>query len=806
MSIIDCVDVGVADGSISRETGRRVRDKFAEVSEDLGDRGRLSPHERDVRASQRVEKDLERDRLRRKRMRLLQASKQAELLNRVATAPAGTADKAAFSILEFDPSGRHVGNSVVSSHQALRGNAWAIAEDFIQTFRSRAGGFTRDTTELGAVLKGLFGEATTPQGMAAAKGLQEARDYLVRRFNAAGGDIKMLKNFGWTQRHDGDAIRAVGKEQWKAEITPLLDLSRMYDAAGEPMTLRGLTRMLDAAYDDITGIAPLSDAAGEFGSPVSKMVHHRNFVFADSVAWTQYQQKYGSGDILSAIIGDMDRLSRDTALLENLGPYPLASIRSLAAAIDRDRAASGVGEIGKHDFLQNLFDQVSGRAGLASNSRTADAFQSARNLITSARLGSAIFVSMADFGTARQVARFNGLPMTRVMAEYLQQLNPANAAHRKQAARLGYITESWLGDMVAVERMLGEVSGSAVTSKIADTSLRLTGLGAHTEGLRNAFKTVYVAHLTDQARFAWHSIDPTTRTAMQRYGIAEADWNLYRSTSIWTDPETRADFIRIEDIHRDFETVRISPDEREARRAAAAKFHNMISTEGRFAVVEPTARSRTFINAGTRAGTLPGEIVRSFAQFKAFTVAFTYMHGARGWAQDGAFNRIKYAAGLVIPMTLAGAFAEQMSSINRGQEPRDMTDPKFWASAVARGGSFGPLGDFLFGGVLAENRHGISIASQLAGPLVGQTELLAKAIAAASQGDNAANEFRRFAEGFLPGNSLWYTRLAVDRMIKDQLEDMLDPKAEGNWRRAERKTKKEFGTGMWWRRGEPLPQ
>lgn len=164
-----------------------------------------------------------------------------------------------------------------------------------------------------------------------------------------------------------------------------------------------------------------------------------------------------------------------------------------------------------------------------------------------------------------------------------------------------------------------------------------------------------------------------------------------------------------------------------------------------------------------------------------------------------------YAAGLVVPLTLAGALAEQMSAINRGQEARDVSDPNFWASAVARGGSFGPIGDFLFGGILGENRHGISIASQMAGPLVGQVELGGKFLAAAAAGDNSVVEFRRFAEGFLPGNSLWYSRLVVDRMIKDQLEDMFDPKAESKWRRAERKQRKEFGNGMWWRRGDAFP-
>jgi hypothetical protein len=73
-------------------------------------------------------------------------------------------------------------------------------------------------------------------------------------------------------------------------------------------------------------------------------------------------------------------------------------------------------------------------------------------------------------------------------------------------------------------------------------------------------------------------------------------------------------------------------------------------------------------------------------------------------------------------------------------------------------------------------------------------------------GENVTPELRRFAEGFLPGNSLWYARLAIERLVKDQLELIGDPKAERKWRRAERKQRREFGTNMWWRRGELAPQ
>ena len=65
-------------------------------------------------------------------------------------------------------------------------------------------------------------------------------------------------------------------------------------------------------------------------------------------------------------------------------------------------------------------------------------------------------------------------------------------------------------------------------------------------------------------------------------------------------------------------------------------------------------------------------------------------------AQRGLRSKAAYLTWAMLGMTAAGAIAEQASSIARGKDPRDMSDPRFWASAVIRGGSLGPLGDFMY--------------------------------------------------------------------------------------------------------------
>jgi hypothetical protein len=50
----------------------------------------------------------------------------------------------------------------------------------------------------------------------------------------------------------------------------------------------------------------------------------------------------------------------------------------------------------------------------------------------------------------------------------------------------------------------------------------------------------------------------------------------------------------------------------------------------------------------------------------------------------------------------------------------------------------------------------------------------------------------------------WYTKLAVDRLLSDKLQTLLDPQYRQSFRRAEDRAKKQGG-GYWWGPGENRP-
>jgi hypothetical protein len=147
-----------------------------------------------------------------------------------------------------------------------------------------------------------------------------------------------------------------------------------------------------------------------------------------------------------------------------------------------------------------------------------------------------------------------------------------------------------------------------------------------------------------------------------------------------------------------------------------------------------------------------------------------------------------------------------MKALLGGKDPRPVTDDKqaggvdaqFWGAAMLQGGGWGIFGDFLQSG---SNRMDGGFAGTLAGPLVGDAQTLWNS----AHSKNPAWALSKTARQFLPGGSLWYARLAFDRMATDQLQEAIDPNYRDAWARMA-KNAKDQRTKMWWKPGQATPE
>ena len=160
-----------------------------------------------------------------------------------------------------------------------------------------------------------------------------------------------------------------------------------------------------------------------------------------------------------------------------------------------------------------------------------------------------------------------------------------------------------------------------------------------------------------------------------------------------------------------------------------------------------------------------------------------------------------------------GALAYQLKQVQRGKDPVNM-DPRedegrrFWAAAMAQGGGLGLFGDFFFAD---QNRFGGGPVESFMGPVAGAGQDLLRLtvgnLQQAAKGDdtNAGREAVRALGRYLPGGSLWYTRLAFERQVLDRLQEQVDPRAARSFRDTESRARREVGQRFWWRAGDTAP-
>jgi len=211
---------------------------------------------------------------------------------------------------------------------------------------------------------------------------------------------------------------------------------------------------------------------------------------------------------------------------------------------------------------------------------------------------------------------------------------------------------------------------------------------------------------------------------------------------------------------------------------------------------EATLRTRAITTGAAFGDAKKGTFLRAFASsvfmFKSFPITVLNNHIIPSMQQVRA-GRYDYAAQIAVGTTLLGAMALQTKEITKGRTPKDMDDWKFWQAAMLQGGGLGLFGDFLF----AEySRFGRDPFMELLGPIAGLGSDIARTFKGNLERglDDKEGRFMKdlfnVAKRNIPGGSLWYSRLALERLLLDNIERMADPKFDKNIRRMEKKYKK----------------
>jgi hypothetical protein len=702
--------------------------------------------------------------------------------------------------------------SVYTRQQALeRRITLAIAQE-IEAFRSKNAGITQDTEGFARVVEHLLGkESADAQTRAFAESIRAQFDNMHKMYTQAGGIMGRLTNY-FPQSHNPVLVGRVSFQEWLDFITPKLDMSRMVDGVtGLPLNRAEFLEAMEAVYNGIrtNGLDEVAELAAKGGQRFGKgaLATKRNLSrflhFKDADSFLQYNAKFGTGEagLFDAMMGHISTMTRDIAILQEMGPKPEATI----ARMQLGSMADGAWPQAKQT-LQGMYDTLAGRNGYSGE--LPGWYRATSNLqhwLRSSLLGGAPVSALSDTFYAGFTARMNGLPVSRVIAEYGKLINPASDADRRIARRIAFVAGASNGSSIAQARFADDLGHGGTFAWLSNFTNRASGLAAMTDAVRQSI-VLSTQGFFAEARalnMAFAELDPNMKAALKRWGMDENDYKIIIGSNPHAE-EGGADFIRPEDV---------------AQRApeTARKYEMWLTDMAQTASNEPRLLTRAITTGAVfgeaRQGTGLRATASSVMMFKSFGITVVLNHllpSLRHAASAQGADRLTRLLPMLIGTTVMGALAIQAKDVLYGKTTRTMDDPKFWMAAMTQGGGFGIFGDFLFSD---SSRFNQNWQTTLLGPVFGFANdgfrVFQGNFSKALEEDEETKfmaDFSQFASRYIPAVKLWYTRLLLERTVLDQVQRMADPLYDTRMSRIESKMMREKEQEFWWAPGERLPQ
>lgn len=561
----------------------------------------------------------------------------------------------------------------------------------------------------------------------------------------------------------------------------------------------------------------------------AKMSRARQLEFKNAEAEFAYHEKFGNPDgIVGNFVNGLNRVARDTAIMERLGPNAEANLNKVVAEIQNDlKQNAGPGDLAKFSAkakkeIESSFARVSGSADIPVNADFAKGSGMIRKVQQLRDLGSAILSSLTDVPFAASVFRYGGDRTAgdffKGMGETVSGLVDNWARPKESRAQIADEFGILVDSIANPAAMFGaDTDTPGMLSNMVQTMFRWTGLTRHQDGIRTG------SVLANSLRYAQHAdkvlkdLPDGMQAVLRQFNIGEKEWDLIRASEL-TEIEGKK-FLSpssLDSISDDAIKGYLGNQKATKNRISRAReeikdnYRNLFSEMASMAATEPGAMERAIQLGGTQPGTAWGEFARHFWMYKSFTVSSMRKHIGRelfGYNTD----RISTAqalknlvlkpgqnaqglgglANMMVWGTLAGYGSLTLKDIAKGRKPREIATKedfvKTFAASAAQSGSFGIYGDFLFA---QTNRFGGGVGATLLGPTSRTADDLYSIYRGVVTGEDAKSKAFDFVRNITPGvNTLsnsFYTKTAMDYAITYRMHEIMNP---GYLHRMERRLK-----------------
>lgn len=744
-----------------------------------------------------------------RRNRLINIKRRAEIMQTVARADQ-----------EFGDPSLGLQAAMVGTTRVFEGSRRSVDARAQALFTEYGGGLVADLKQAGvlayfnsrqnqrAIARELE-QITKPNGKPGITGIKEAkaiadvidkyRKASISRVNRAGAWIKPLPGYIIRQTHDMGKVRRAGFEAWRDFIMPLLDEQQTYDGADPEKFLR-------AAYDGIKSGVHLKHDAAEIdlklafkgpGNLAKRISQKRVLHFKDADSFMDYNEKYGTRGLSEAVVHDLDRMARSTAIMETFGPNPRAMFDGIMQDLkEKYRADDKKFDRLKRQSLEWQFHQIDGTARIPVNPTMAHVASSVRAVQSLSKLGGAALSSITDVAFHSTELHSQGIPLLeswgRTLQNYMAGFSRGEKAH--VADLIGVGLEGQIGDISSRFDPTDSLPGKI--SKTQQLFFKLNMLGPWTDANKRGLGLMMARHLAQHKATDWADLPEHMTRMMGRYGIGEQEWHIARQAV--KEAPNGTEYLMPSEIKNLPDSAFGDLKPREIQRLKddiETGIRSYIVDRADFAAPTPGARERAMVTRNMKPGTVDGEAMKFVAQFKTFSISvltknfgeMIYGGGAKNLSEallSGKGDMLGLA-NLIVGSTLLGYLAMTAKDLAKGRTPRDPRNASTWQASLLQGGGLGIYGDFFLG---QTNRFGNSLLSTLAGPTLGTISDVDQIRAAIMAGDPWGAKAFHTVLNNIPFINLFYTRVALDYLVLYDLQERVSP---GYLHRTEQRMKRE---------------
>lgn len=619
------------------------------------------------------------------------------------------------------------------------------------------------------------------------------------RQNDAGAMIRKMTGYIFGQSHESARVKRATYEGWRNEILPRLDHNETFAKAGvEPEKIEDFLR---AVYDDIVNNRHLNadgaenDLLAAFKGPANlgkKISRARKLHFKSADDFMDYHDRFGHGRMVDSIFRGQERAARNIVAMETLGPNPRALFDQVMADL-RDAATGDAKDALDKNKIGWFIDRVLGEDQNAKDVRLAHVGSGFRAWQSMSRMGKVIASAFGDVPLmAIETRRHTGSFLDGYKTAFDNLFEGRGSAEKRQMAML--LGTGFDGTLQHIASRIDATDAPpGIISKAMHQFFRLNLLSWWTDSHKGGIARMFSRNLAMERNKAWSAVNADLRTTLGLFDIGEREWALLKKI------ETRAadgeDYVTggafrdlsDADIKAYLGDDKAGPRKiRETRRDLEQKFTAYIADRTDFAVLTPGDRETALFRAGTRPGTVLGEAVRTFMQFKSFplTVIGRVLNPAIRERDAGTI------AQALLAMTAFGYLSLSAKQIVSNREPPDPFDVETIIKSFVQGGGAGIYGDLLFADY---NRFGGGLLETVGGPGATVISDVTKLFAKVRDGDDAAAFAYRKALENTPFLNLFYLRPAFDYVLGYSIQEAIAP---GSLRRMEQRMQREQGRGF----------